>query len=429
MAANTNNKTITLSIEDLLFIFEHISKNLSYFEAKCQRYSETPWRLGFEVKKKKKGEGKNDQSLVISENQTKALFSVVSKLIHASNHPHTQYSDNETIINRITITKVLDDLMRIKNASLHEEQKADPTENKAPVKGGRNILISGAPGTGKSHTAKQIAAAYPGAYVVKTVFSQAVDYGTFFGCIEPMTEQKGSTYFAAGPFLEAYAHAISHPHQATFLIIEELTRGNTLEILGEVFALLDRDREGKGDYATRTNPSPRKWLEAKTGKDCSKLQLPENMWILATKNTKDDNVVTLDAGFLRRWEQAYTAFDYSKAPQHSITFQINSAESRSLPYAVFLEKLNTYLVGVLKYVEDRRIGPFYVKPHNFNEDGRLPWNILQVLWDRENHHRTSGLFHKKIMTSCTLHEYWMQNKPIFCEEFIAFVERSVDPSD
>ncbi|MFX7612958.1 hypothetical protein ABTJ49_20940, partial [Acinetobacter baumannii] len=51
-----------------------------------------------------------------------------------------------------------------------------------------------------------------------------------------------------GPFIQILEKALLNPHTHYFLVIEELNRANTAAVFGEIFQLLDRDKEGKSEY-------------------------------------------------------------------------------------------------------------------------------------------------------------------------------------
>ncbi|MGQ0519189.1 hypothetical protein ACT453_60225, partial [Bacillus sp. D-CC] len=49
-------------------------------------------------------------------------------------------------------------------------------------------------------------------------------------------------------FIQILEKALLNPHTHYFLVIEELNRANTAAVFGEIFQLLDRDKEGKSEY-------------------------------------------------------------------------------------------------------------------------------------------------------------------------------------
>lgn len=68
----------------------------------------------------------------------------------------------------------------------------------------------------------------------------------FVGQILPVVKENGDiTYsFVPGPFTRILKKAIGNPTKHFYLIVEELNRGNAPGIFGEIFQLLDRDKNG-----------------------------------------------------------------------------------------------------------------------------------------------------------------------------------------
>ena len=151
----------------------------------------------------------------------------------------------------------------------------------------RQLIIYGAPGTGKSWRIKNDT---QGMSVLRTTFHPDSDYSTFVGAYKPsmedddfktvvMTGEIGSAgnitkkdglvtkkhivySFRAQAFLEAYVEAWrkcaaflsaqddNARNAATqFLVIEEINRGNCAQIFGDIFQLLDREDDGYSSYA------------------------------------------------------------------------------------------------------------------------------------------------------------------------------------
>lgn len=110
----------------------------------------------------------------------------------------------------------------------------------------RQIIYYGAPGTGKSHTIKKEEDAGL-TTCIRTTFHPDSDYSTFVGCYKPhkCRETETLTYeFVPQTFLEAYTQAWQNPQKEIALVIEEINRGNCAQIFGDIFQLLDRDKDG-----------------------------------------------------------------------------------------------------------------------------------------------------------------------------------------
>lgn len=173
-----------------------------------------------------------------------------------------------------------------------------------PITGGDNILLYGVPGVGKSWTI-QTEYCNNDRYIERVVFHPDYTYSDFVGQILPKSEDGNVRYeFQPGPFTKLLKKAKDHPENAYYLIIEEINRGNAPAIFGDVFQLLDRTTTaneygpaGTSQYGITNEDVAREVY----GDVEAFVRIPANMSILATMNTADQNVFTLDTAFQRRW--------------------------------------------------------------------------------------------------------------------------------
>ena len=204
-------------------------------------------------------------------------------------------------------------------------------------------IFYGAPGTGKSHT---VDTEYvKGNKCFRITFHPDTDYASFVGCYKPkMGGASGEdiTYsFVPQVFLNAYIYAWNHPDEPTYLVIEELNRGNCAQIFGDIFQLLDRQKTvhpGYSKYTINADSDIATYLSGKLENkeryekaiceiyglkefDFSILALPSNLNILATMNTSDQSLFPIDSAFKRRWEMGYVAVNYADAGQFSVKIE------------------------------------------------------------------------------------------------------------
>ena len=181
------------------------------------------------------------------------------------------------------------------------------------VTGGTNILLYGVPGSGKSH---KITTEYCNdeSRMERLVFHPDYMNTDFVGQILPVVKENGDiTYsFVPGPFTRILKKAIGNPTKHFYLIVEELNRGNAPGIFGEIFQLLDRDKNGTSVYGINNSVI----AEEVYGDKTKQIRIPSNLSLLATMNTADQNVFTLDTAFQRRWtmemiENDVEASDYA----------------------------------------------------------------------------------------------------------------------
>lgn len=188
-----------------------------------------------------------------------------------------------------------------KNAILNSLKDTDLTKynNYNSELNGYNMIYYGIPGCGKSYLVNRDFNEQE--YMVfRTTFHPEYSNSDFVGQIIPKTEGDEIKYkFQEGPFSIALLNALKNPNKKVCLIIEEINRGNASAIFGDIFQLLDRKHDGSSIYSIINEPI-RKYLND-NGINVNKITIPSNLWIIATMNTNDQNVFTLDTAFKRRW--------------------------------------------------------------------------------------------------------------------------------
>lgn len=286
--------------------------------------------------------------------------------------------------------------------------------------GGSNVIYYGAPGTGKSWKIDSIVEEKGGS-VFRTVFHPDVQNSDFIGTLKPVIKADHVGYaFSPGPFAKAYVDAVNNPERMTWLIIEELNRAPAAAVFGELFLLLDRDETGNGIYDVDC-PSEEfgKWLVSMTGDHTGKLRLPSNLSILCTMNSADLGVYPLDTAFRRRWYQCYVALDYDIGPDKEITINLSNGQAR-LKWLDFIKALNT-LLSDHSIPEDRLIGPWFIKPSEFDDNGKVPEKLLIYLWDDllRAHGRNIVFRSALISTYGELLRLMDTGKPVFSTELEA----------
>ena len=213
-----------------------------------------------------------------------------------------------------------DDEEDIKN--LDEPEALIPDETKH-LKGGENVIVYGVPGSGKSYKVKhEYLAGLGEEQHERVVFHPDYTYSDFVGQILPEKGDNGSlTYkFNPGPFTRIMKKAYESPDKKFVLVIEEINRGNAPAIFGDIFQLLDREKEGDeegfSEYSITNHEIGRELFDDED----AKIKIPSNLSIIATMNTSDQNVFTLDNAFQCIWNMGQVAnvFDKSKKAEKAI---------------------------------------------------------------------------------------------------------------
>ena len=257
----------------------------------------------------------------------------------------------------------------------------------------RQIIYFGAPGTGKSHKVREIIGEETNQpNVFRTTFHPDTDYASFVGCYKPSMRPTTSAEktltgkdeeiaysFVPQVFTDAYVYAYKHPAETTYLVLEEINRGNCAQIFGDLFQLLDR-KDGVSEYKIKADNDLAKYLVAQLGEESEgikdgKLCLPANLSILATMNTSDQSLFPMDSAFKRRWEWEYVPINYS-TDILSGTFDITIGE-KVYSWVEFIQSVNKHIFD-LTQSEDKQMGNFFIK-HSVDES-EFKSKVMFYLW-------------------------------------------------
>lgn len=256
---------------------------------------------------------------------------------------------------------------------------------------GENILLYGVPGCGKSHTIKRDYCDDE-QYMERVVFHPDYTYSDFVGQIMPTNVDGHISYpFIPGPFTRILKKATDDPNHEYFLVIEEINRGNAPAIFGEVFQLLDR-QNGVSEYGI-SNADIAKVVY---NDPIAMVRIPANLFILATMNTADQNVFTLDTAFKRRWAMKNIRNDIADC-DYGNTFICGS----TITWRVFAETINELIIdlgqGSLSS-EDNRLGAYFVREDELGDSTAFAEKVLMYLWNDAFKYDHSRVFKTKYKT-------------------------------
>ena len=231
-------------------------------------------------------------------------------------------------------------------------------------------IFFGAPGTSKSTRIKSLIG---NKEQHRVTFHPDTDYASFVGCYKPSKDidENGITYkFVAQPFIKAYVSAWkklydeNETQKEVFLIVEEINRGNCAQIFGDLFQLLDRDRDGYSDYSIEPDSDLGKFLKEQFGgsdiqvpdiKDGRVMKLPPNFFVWATMNTSDQSLFPIDSAFKRRWDWKYVPI------RNAEKGHVIALKDRQYDWWEFLDAVNKRIEKVTES-EDKQIGYWFTKP-------------------------------------------------------------------
>ena len=165
----------------------------------------------------------------------------------------------------------------------------------------RQIILTGAPGTGKSYAAREIANRLTGNKAENIDFVQfhpSMDYTDFVEGLRPIKDDKGQIGFERqdGIFKAFCKKALENQENFVF-IIDEINRGDISKIFGELFFAIDPSYRGEQGKITTQYQN----LVESDDLYAGGFYIPKNVYIIGTMNDIDRGVESMDFAIRRRF--------------------------------------------------------------------------------------------------------------------------------
>ena len=179
-----------------------------------------------------------------------------------------------------------------------QEMKID--ELKGLLESDHNIILHGAPGTGKTYTAKEIAKIM-NAECDFVQFHPSYDYTDFVEGLRPFKKSASNEigFERRDGVFKAFCNKAEKEKDKKFVfVIDEINRGDMSKIFGELFFSIDPGYRGKDKGLVKTQYQN---LIEKGDVFEDGFFVPENVYIIGTMNDIDRSVESMDFAMRRRF--------------------------------------------------------------------------------------------------------------------------------
>jgi len=207
----------------------------------------------------------------------------------------------------------------------------------------KNVILQGAPGVGKTYSARRLAYAIMGckdeSRISLVQFHQNYSYEDFIMGYKPV----GNSFeLQRGIFYKFCISAANNPDKDYFFIIDEINRGNLSKIFGELLMLIEKDYRGEKITLAYKD---------------EKFFVPKNLYIIGMMNTADRSLAMIDYALRRRFSFFNLKPGFNSDGFKEYAGKFNNPHFDSLINAV--KALNAKIVSDDSLGEGFEIGPSY----------------------------------------------------------------------
>jgi hypothetical protein len=363
-----------------------------------------------------------------------------------------KYEESSSVYHFKFVFRLKTDL-DIENLGNDDEDIENNFHEPIEIGSGQNLIIYGAPGTGKSHYVNE---QFP-TNRRRVTFHPEYTYQDFIGSYKPVpvykregvgqiNDNNGEPFskgeplidyrFVPGPFTLSLSEALRHEDRMYTLIIEELNRANASAVFGDLFQLLDREEDGNSTYSV-TNIEIANYLRSIEGiqkeSDDNEIKIPFNLNIVATMNSADQGVFVMDSAFKRRWNFEYRPIDIQNSEHKNELIPYGNQYVR---WGNFIGTINELLsTNEIRINEDKHIGPYFIKPSDLEEKSDeqkkelIASKLLIYLWDDVIRHKRAYFFENPTTFSDLVIRYKAGESIFKCEFSTVLEQEENDPSN
>lgn len=302
-----------------------------------------------------------------------------------------------------------------RNAMLNLDIDTDITEL---LKTSKNIILQGAPGTGKTYSTALLAISIIEPERIKKLknhkevmdeyeslslkfdkegkiqsgnigfitFHQSMDYEDFIEGLKPSLEKDsqgksiGINYdYEDGIFKKICLKAQENKNKYV-LIIDEINRGNVSKIFGELITLIESDKRVLTGDDKNPDQHPIKVILPYSKQEFS---VPSNLYIIGTMNTTDRSVGSLDYAIRRRFAFVTLESERTTIENCPIFGSDNDLKKKALQ---LFDKVYNYLNTCKKEmnIKDLMVGHSYFMASTLNElRMKLNYSIIPLIREYE----------------------------------------------